>query len=197
VSGFPLTVQMLFSDRDMQIKFLTALNLALAGGAVFLCLLLFLHPAMAFITACHVAMIDVNLFGLMLLWNIPWDVPSFITLAMAVGLSVDYCSHIGVSYYNQKGLPKEMVCGALGEVGTSIISGGISTLLGLCVLAFPQSEPFLIFFKMLFAIVLFGLLHGLILFPVVLSLIPTVLMGAVAKDYMQLKEKNALNVIIT
>lgn len=72
------------------------------------------------------------------------------------------------------------------DIGSSVMHGGASTLLGmstlLCqsvtrigvlVLAFASSTTFRTFFFILFGTVFFGLLYGLLLFPVLLSLFPS------------------------
>ena len=50
-------------------------------------------------------------------------------------------------------------------------SSGFSTFLGIIVLAFAASEVFRIFFRMFFGIVGFGLIHGLCILPVYMSLL--------------------------
>ena len=46
---------------------------------------------------------------------------------------------------------------------------GVSTFLGMLITAFSGAEGFRIFFKMVFGIVALGLIHGLIILPVLLS----------------------------
>ena len=50
-----------------------------------------------------------------------------------------------------------------------LVISGVSTFLGIVVTAFSESELFHIFFRILFGIVVLGLLHGLLFLPVLLN----------------------------
>merc|ERR1719198_2124780 len=56
------------------------------------------------------------------------------------------------------------------EMGPSVLLGASSTFIGVLPMVFANSAIFRIFFKMFVAIVLFGVAHGLVLCPVLLSM---------------------------
>merc|ERR1719326_2886759 len=60
---------------------------------------------------------------------------------------------------------------AVVEMGTAVIHGGTSTFIAVLILAFSKSYIFRTIFKQFFGICIFGMAHGLILLPVMLSLI--------------------------
>jgi len=59
---------------------------------------------------------------------------------------------------------------ALETIGASVLVGGLSTLLGVVPLGFSSSTIFFTVFVVFFGLVLLGLLHGLVLLPVLLSM---------------------------
>lgn len=61
---------------------------------------------------------------------------------------------------------------ALGHVGSSILMGGLSTMLALLPLAGTDSKIFFTFFILLISTVGFGLFSGLAFMPVILSSLP-------------------------
>jgi predicted RND superfamily exporter protein len=65
----------------------------------------------------------------------------------------------------------ERVKETLETMGTSILLGGTTTFLGVVPLFFSVTKIFMIVCLSFFAMVLLGLAHGLILFPVILSLV--------------------------
>eukprot|EP00927_Polykrikos_kofoidii_P070532 TRINITY_DN668_c2_g1_i1.p1 TRINITY_DN668_c2_g1~~TRINITY_DN668_c2_g1_i1.p1 ORF type:complete len:1325 (-),score=185.29 TRINITY_DN668_c2_g1_i1:113-4033(-) len=117
------------------------------------------------------AVIDMGLFCMMLLWSVPLDVSSFICLAVSVGLSVDYVLHIAHAVEATSGSGEERAVAGFQEIGISVVKGGCSTFLGILGLAFSPSELYIIFFKMLFSAVVLGLLVGVAFFPACFSLL--------------------------
>jgi predicted RND superfamily exporter protein len=56
-------------------------------------------------------------------------------------------------------------------MGSSVLVGGLSTLLGVSLLVFSTSEVLQLVFLSVLGIVVLGIVHGLIFLPVLLSLI--------------------------
>ena len=48
-------------------------------------------------------LIDIDLIGVMLIWDIKLNPPAFVCLVMAVGLAVDYCVHIAHGFEEVRG----------------------------------------------------------------------------------------------
>lgn len=55
------------------------------------------------------------------------------------------------------------------QMARSVFFGGMTSFVGLLPLAFSQCEVFRVFFKMVLAIIILGLAHGLIFMPAVLA----------------------------
>ena len=62
---------------------------------------------------------------------------------------------------------------ALGKMGSSVFHGGFSTFIALSVLAPADTYIFIVFYRMWFGILLFGIANGFLLLPVILSYIGT------------------------
>jgi uncharacterized membrane protein YdfJ with MMPL/SSD domain len=91
---------------------------------------------------------------------------------MSIGLMVDYVIHVTLRYVETKGDSRTAKTSeTLQTMGASVLIGGISTLVGVLPLAFSSSEIFFTTFIVFFGLVIIGLLHGLILLPVLLSML--------------------------
>lgn len=97
----------------------------------------------------------------------------YFCVLVSIGLMVDFLLHILLRYYetSPSKTRDERVKETLETMGSSIMLGGLTTFLGVVPLCFSTTKIFMIVFKSFFAMVVLGLAHGLILLPVVLSLI--------------------------
>ena len=60
---------------------------------------------------------------------------------------------------------------ALADIGPAVFNGGFSAFLAFILLANSKSHVFSTFFKVFFLVIVFGLFNGLLLLPVMLSLV--------------------------
>lgn len=115
--------------------------------------------------------IETGVAGYMALWEVNLDSISMINLIMCIGFSVDFTAHICYAYMSSKAESSdEKIKESLYALGLPILQGAISTILGVIALVLAQSYIFLVFFKMIFLVIMFGALHGIFLLPVLLSL---------------------------
>ncbi|CAH4034681.1 NPC intracellular cholesterol transporter 1 homolog 1b-like [Pieris brassicae] len=119
-----------------------------------------------------VVMVVVDMMGIMYMWDIQLNAVSCTNLIVAIGITVEYCTHLAYAYNTSQKPPSERVEDAIIKVGATIITGITFTNIPIIVLAFSYTEIIeIFFFRMLFSIVILGFLHGFIFFPVLLSYI--------------------------
>ena len=118
-----------------------------------------------------ICILYVDLLGVLQMAGISINAVSYIGLTMSIGLLVDFIMHCLLRYYEVPGNRKEKCIEMLRTMGASILLGGISTFLGTMLLVFASSDIFYTIFIVFFGIVVLGVTHGLILLPVVLSII--------------------------
>ena len=84
---------------------------------------------------------------------------------------MDYSAHIMHRFLTESGGREERVRTTLANIGPAVFNGGVSTFLAFILLATSKSHVFSSFFKIFFLVVTFGLYHGLLFLPVLLSVV--------------------------
>ena len=147
-------------------------NIGVAVLCVFFTTLLFIcNLTGALIIIGCVILTLVNVGGFMHFWGLTIDTVSCINLTIAIGLCVDYSAHMTHRFLVENGTKNQRVVATMQNIGPAVFNGGFSTFLAFILLVGSKSHIFISFFKIFFLVVTFGLFHGLILLPVVLSLI--------------------------
>ena len=112
--------------------------------------------------------------GFMSIWGIVLDGITLINLIMCIGFSVDFSAHFCYHYIDNKNKSEsddEIVERTLLSVCKPVLQGAISTLLGVVGMLYAPATSFVIFFKMMFIVITLGVLHSLVLVPLLFRFI--------------------------
>ncbi|KRY48811.1 Protein patched -like protein 1, partial [Trichinella britovi] len=148
---------------------LLALLMISASVFVIVSLLLF-SPWTALLVVTVVDLMVFELAGFMGMIGLKMNPVSAVTLITAVGIGVEFTVHMSLSFLTALGSRDQRVQMAVDHMFVPVLHGGLSTLLGLIMLAFSEFE-FIVhyFFLVMSCLILLGIINGLFLFPVLLS----------------------------
>uniref|UniRef100_H2Z2C5 SSD domain-containing protein n=1 Tax=Ciona savignyi TaxID=51511 RepID=H2Z2C5_CIOSA len=124
------------------------------------------------ITVVTIIMIVVDTAGLCSLWGVDMNAVALINLVAAIGLSVEFISHVVRSFSLKTNRTRKLrVIEALSTMGPAVFAGvALTNLPGIIVLNWATAQLIQIFFfRMCLVITLLGTAHGLIFLPVFLS----------------------------
>lgn len=171
-AAFPYSLLDIFIEQYDALEEEIALSLGLACLAVIVvCIILIGHPIVAIISLIVIGMVIIDVLGLTYFTGVNLNTVSVITLVLVTGISVDFVVHIARSFLEQVGTKKERAIKALGKMGPPVFYAGFSTFLAIIVLAFAKSYIFQVIFNGFLFLIIFAFLHGLILGPILLSLL--------------------------
>ncbi|KAM3610337.1 uncharacterized protein V6R79_002489 [Siganus canaliculatus] len=171
---FPYTVTNVFYEQYLTIvpEGLFNIGMCLLPTFVVCCLLLGLDLRSGLLNLITIVMIVVDTVGVMTLWSIDYNAVALINLVTAVGISVEFVSHMTRSFaMSTKSTNVERAKEATANMGSAVFAGvAMTNLPGIIVLAFAKSQLIqMFFFRLNLVITLLGLAHGLIFLPVLLS----------------------------
>ncbi|KAJ8011970.1 hypothetical protein DPEC_G00063850 [Dallia pectoralis] len=172
VPNYPNGYPFLFWEQYIGLRhwFLLAVSVVLACTFL-VCAVLLLNPWTAGIIVFILAMMTVELFGIMGLIGIKLSAIPVVILIASVGIGVEFTVHIALGFLTAIGNRNKRSAVALEHMFAPVIDGAISTLLGVLMLAGSEFDFILrYFFAVLAILTVLGILNGLVLLPVLLSL---------------------------
>ena len=136
---------------------------------------LFFIPDLISIFCIILSMISImaGLIASMHVWGLTISPITMSLLILSVGFCIDFSAHLTHCFIASVGTGSrsKRAYAACMRIGMPIVNSAVSTILGICVLAFSRSYFFMSFFKTIFLLMCLGVLHSMIFLPVLLSLI--------------------------
>ena len=150
VTVFPYSIFYVFYEQYLTMWEDTLRSLGISIASIFVVMFIFmgLDLISSLIIIIIIICILVNLGSLMYWWDITLNAVSLVNLVMAVGISVEFCSHITRAFAVEPGDNKvKRAERVLVSMGSSVLSGiTLTKFSGIIVLAFAKSQIFTIFY---------------------------------------------------
>ncbi|KAE9554217.1 hypothetical protein FO519_002581 [Halicephalobus sp. NKZ332] len=171
--NFPSGLAFTFWEQYLHLTVnLTTAILIIGGSVLFVISIIIFNPWAASMVAIIVVSMTIELAGFMGIFGLKMNPISAVTLITAVGIGVEFTAHVVLAFLTSLGTKDERMESALKHMFIPVLHGGLSTLLGIIMLAFSEFD-FIVdyFFVVMSALIVIGLFNGLAMLPVMLSLI--------------------------
>ncbi|XP_071131036.1 patched domain-containing protein 3-like [Mytilus edulis] len=168
---FPYAGTFIYMEGFVAIYSQTLQTIGICVAAVFVVTSVFLPlPVMILFITITVILIMVSILGFMHFWGLTLSSVTMIHIIMCIGFCVDFATHICHAFAQAESTNRDDRVGmALDTAGGPILNGALSTIIGVIMLAPSKSFIFFSFFKVMFMVMLFGLIYSIFLLPVLLS----------------------------
>ncbi|MBN3325395.1 PTC1 protein, partial [Atractosteus spatula] len=173
ILNYPNGYPFLFWEQYIGLRHWFLLSISVVLACTFLvCAILLLNPWTAGIIVFILAMMTVELFGIMGLIGIKLSAIPVVILIASVGIGVEFTVHVALGFLTAIGNRNLRCTVALEHMFAPVMDGAISTLLGVLMLAGSEFDFIMrYFFAVLAILTVLGVLNGLVLLPVLLSII--------------------------
>ncbi|CAG5128611.1 unnamed protein product, partial [Candidula unifasciata] len=171
--NFPTGVPFTFYEQYINLRFYLTLSIVCVLAVTFVVLtVVLMNPWIAFLVVFVLTMIIVELFGFMGMMGIKLSAVPAVILIMSAGIGVEFTLHVAVGFITAIGSRDRRMAMALEHTCAPVIHGAVSTFLGILMLVGTDFE-FIVkyFFNVLTALIVIGLFNGLMLLPVLLSIL--------------------------
>lgn len=171
LASYPNGYPFLFWEQYVGLRHWLLLAISVVLACTFLvCALFLLNPWTAGIIVLVLALMTVELFGMMGLIGIKLSAVPVVILIASVGIGVEFTVHVALAFLTAIGDKNRRAVLALEHMFAPVLDGAVSTLLGVLMLAGSEFD-FIVryFFAVLAILTILGVLNGLVLLPVLLS----------------------------
>uniref|UniRef100_A0A8R1HPI2 SSD domain-containing protein n=1 Tax=Caenorhabditis japonica TaxID=281687 RepID=A0A8R1HPI2_CAEJA len=135
------------------------------------------HPPTLFVATFSILSTSLGVFGIMSWWGADLDPIMMSATVMSIGFSVDIPSHVSYHYYQTAketcDIRKRLQM-TIEAVGFPIFEASLSTSLCVTSLFFVNLNMAQIFAKCMLLVVIIGMIHGMLVMPVIFALLDTV-----------------------
>lgn len=127
-----------------------------------------------------VLLVDFFVLAAAYYWGLTMSNILSINLSFALGIAVDYSTHIAHTYLlvvppatltTIQEKREYKASKAISQMGSSVFHGGFSTFIAISMLYFAKLYTFVVFFRTWLFIIICGMLNGIVLLPVMLSMV--------------------------